>query len=701
MALLNNNKLPIGFILDNKYKIVEVLGEGGFGITYKALDMSLNRYCVIKEYLPSFAMRDFNTTKVAVKSHSDMEIFEWGLKSFIEEAQTLAKFTHPNIVSIYSIFKENETAYFVMPFEEGVTLETILKTKKLSEQEIVKISIGILNGLVEVHKKGLIHRDIKPDNIFIKNNGLPILIDFGAAREAIGRKSQDISQIVTPGYAPFEQYGSDGSKQGPWTDIYAFGMTLYRIITNQTKLPSSQDRFSALNNNQPDPLIMPTPVEYSTELICIIQIMTRVESKERPQSVNEVLEFFRKKIIEKQQSAPDETPKNKKTQIPESSNPDLSNYEKKNETPPPQSPQNNKSSIKKMSIGIAIISLIFAVWFFNRKGEIDIYLPQNDLKIYINNKEMKSLKGLNKLSINSGKVDIRIVGDIYKNYTKTLNLDSGEKVILDELKFDIDYNKINTYQKFTKVIIKAIKQKDFKIIEPFFQSARSYKKEKARKHFYYMIKKLEEKSIDISKLKDFKIFFIDSLNTSKIAPNDYYAEISLIAKDENNNLIYFFESEIQHFQHKILIKSMDDSYKIIKPNSRWFEPIKKCLIKNFNNVICMENLAKNHYTVLPQVLSINIDSPKEVYEGYVTLKDKKPDDKIIKQLKEYIIKQNLVTKNISKENLLKFINSSSYVYYTLSKGKIIKYYKVYNSAISKKLNKKVEAKKDILKALED
>ncbi len=298
MQYINSNALVIGTILDKKYKILKILGEGGFGITYKAMDISLDRLCVIKEFLPSnFAVRSNDNTTVSIRSQADIDNYKWGLKSFIQEAKTLAKFQHPNIVHIITFFEANNTAYFEMPYEEGIDLEEYVKEidSDFSEQQILDIAIPILNGLNEAHKRNILHRDIKPGNILLRENGMPMLIDFGAAREALGSKSHDLTQVLTPKYAPTEQYLSDRTKQGAFTDIYALGITLYLLITNQSAsdIPAAPDRQDAVYiNNQPDPLKKPEAGKYSQNLIDTIMKMIEIRSKDRPQDCDSVIEML-------------------------------------------------------------------------------------------------------------------------------------------------------------------------------------------------------------------------------------------------------------------------------------------------------------------------------------------------------------------------------------------------------------------------
>jgi DNA segregation ATPase FtsK/SpoIIIE-like protein len=233
--------LPSGFVL-GKYQLQSVLGQGGFGITYKAWDAALNRAVAIKEYLPSDVAVRLDGTTVSAKSRNDQESFEWGLQRFLEEARALARFEDaPSVVRVHDYLQANGTAYMVMALVEGTSLHAIYRQEApLSEARLKAIALPLLDGLQHVHRAGFLHRDIKPSNILIRDSGEPVLIDFGAARQALGGKSRSLTSIFTPGYAPFEQYSSSG-KQGPWTDIYALAATLYHGIAGKPP-PSAADR---------------------------------------------------------------------------------------------------------------------------------------------------------------------------------------------------------------------------------------------------------------------------------------------------------------------------------------------------------------------------------------------------------------------------------------------------------------------------
>jgi len=272
--------LPPGCLL-NEYQIERVLGHGGFGVTYLARDTMLQKAVAVKEYLPmEWAVRTTGNT-VSVRAESDRQAFEQGLTSFLNEARVLARFSHPNLIPVYRFFQANSTAYFVMDYAEGETLKgAIKKSGGLSEEKIKHLLIPVLNGLEGVHKAGILHRDIKPENILVRNDGTAVLIDFGAARYAMGSKSRAITSVLTAGYAPIEQY-STSSQQGPWTDIYAMGAVMYYAIAGRKPI-------DAVARIHDDPHVTATLAgkgRYSPEFLAAVDWALRVRADERPQSV--------------------------------------------------------------------------------------------------------------------------------------------------------------------------------------------------------------------------------------------------------------------------------------------------------------------------------------------------------------------------------------------------------------------------------
>lgn len=238
------------------YRIEDFLGRGGFGVTYLALDTQLDLLVAIKEYLPEqIAERTINKA-VQPKSETESSTFSWGLTRFIKEAQTLAKFKHPSIVRVMAVFEQNGTAYMVMEYERGQELKEVIRSRNFcSEANLQKIIGPVIDGLAEVHRHGYIHRDIKPANILIREDGSPVLLDFGSARLATGAQTQSLTALVSVGYAPLEQYNdANDSQQGPWTDVYALGAVLYFAITGNVPVDSTL-RGSAVVNDQRDPLV--------------------------------------------------------------------------------------------------------------------------------------------------------------------------------------------------------------------------------------------------------------------------------------------------------------------------------------------------------------------------------------------------------------------------------------------------------------
>lgn len=224
--------LPIGYRL-HEYVVSKVIGSGGFGVTYLGRDTNLDKAVAIKEYFPFSLASRYDDQWVAPNTtvQQDQSEYEWGLTRFIDEARTLAKFEHPNLIRVVRYIEANGTAYIVMDFAEGRPLSTLINEDSLlSEDQLTKILVPLIDGLSLVHAAEMLHRDVKPENIVIRPDGSPVLIDFGAARQAIGSRSQPISTILTPGYAPYEQYFSSGN-QGPWTDIYALGAVAYACLT--------------------------------------------------------------------------------------------------------------------------------------------------------------------------------------------------------------------------------------------------------------------------------------------------------------------------------------------------------------------------------------------------------------------------------------------------------------------------------------
>jgi len=227
--------LPSGTELVGDYRIERVLGAGGFGVTYLADEIALARLVTIKEYFPSDIAARTQGIGAAPRSKDCAGDYRWGLDRFVEEAQTLAKFNHTNIVRVYRYFLANNTAYMVLHFEEGQSLKAWLKGlgRAPRQKELDAIVGPLLDALELIHKSDFLHRDIAPDNIIIRKTGDPVLIDFGSARGEIASHTKTVSALVKPGYSPYEQYAETSRRQGPWTDIYALGATLYHAVTGK------------------------------------------------------------------------------------------------------------------------------------------------------------------------------------------------------------------------------------------------------------------------------------------------------------------------------------------------------------------------------------------------------------------------------------------------------------------------------------
>jgi serine/threonine protein kinase/WD40 repeat protein len=274
--------LPDGTELVGDFRIKRVLGAGGFGITYLADEIALARLVTIKEYFPSdFAARD---SQVATpRSEECTADYNWGLERFIEEAQTLARFVHPNIVRVYRYFRANKTAYMVLHFEEGGSFKSWLKNLKRAprQAELERIIAPLLDALDIVHAASYLHRDIAPDNIIIRNDGSPVLIDFGSARGEIASHSRTVSALVKPGYSPYEQYATNARQQGPWTDIYALGATLYHAITGK-RPPDSPSR---MVNDEYVPAREAALSSYRAPFLAAIDAALKLEVTERPQTI--------------------------------------------------------------------------------------------------------------------------------------------------------------------------------------------------------------------------------------------------------------------------------------------------------------------------------------------------------------------------------------------------------------------------------
>ena len=272
--------LPPGFQL-GEYRIDRQLSHGGFSIVYLARDTA-GTPVAIKEYLPSRLATREPGNPIPVISDENRAAFHHGMKSFFEEGRVLAHLDHPNVVRVLNFFRENETAYLVMRYERGRTLQEHIQRHpgSLSENFIRNVFVRLLNGLREIHMHKLLHLDIKPANIYLRMDGHPVLLDFGATRQGLGGGDPKLGAIHTPGYAAPEQMGT-GEAQGPWTDIYAVGATLYACLAGATPLAAdlrlkgellipAQDRWRKV---------------YSLQLLELVDWCMQLKIDERPPSV--------------------------------------------------------------------------------------------------------------------------------------------------------------------------------------------------------------------------------------------------------------------------------------------------------------------------------------------------------------------------------------------------------------------------------
>ena len=290
------NALPEATLLQ-EFELLGVLGSGGFGITYLGQDRYLEKKVAIKEYMPiDIAIRQQGVTvRAKTTLAEDTENFEWGLKAFLQEARILAQFQHPNIIQIHRFFEANGTAYIVMDYVEGETLHARLERQgKLSEIELKELLLPLMDGLKKVHEAGILHRDIKPANIIIRNDGSPLLIDFGAARQKINNrtKSQPITALITPGYAPMEQYHSSGHL-GAWSDIYALAAVSYHCLSGNAP-PEAPAR---IRRDPYKPASKYLKNQASDKILQAIDWGMQIDEEKRPQNLQDWEAAFNSKSI--------------------------------------------------------------------------------------------------------------------------------------------------------------------------------------------------------------------------------------------------------------------------------------------------------------------------------------------------------------------------------------------------------------------
>jgi serine/threonine protein kinase/formylglycine-generating enzyme required for sulfatase activity len=276
--------LPLGLRL-RQYRIVRLLGHGGFGLTYLAEDTTLNRRVAIKELLPiDFAVREKDGTTIVARSQQDKPNLEWARQRFVEEGRTLAALQHPSILPVYDNFELHGTAYLVTPFIDGASLEVwLLERRAVSQADLLSIATSLLDALRLVHQQGFLHRDIKPENILMdRKTSRPVLIDFGNARMATGKKTSNLTAVLSRGYAPFEQYQTK-TRQGPPTDIYALGAVLYRAI----KGAAPDDALDRMGEDKIKVLSRERMPGFTREFLATIDKALRMRPEDRWQNCGE------------------------------------------------------------------------------------------------------------------------------------------------------------------------------------------------------------------------------------------------------------------------------------------------------------------------------------------------------------------------------------------------------------------------------
>jgi len=283
MAAQNNAPLPDGLELAG-YRIVKKIASGGFSIVYLAYDPDGNTVA-IKEYLPSALALRQPGELAPVVSKPNQSVFRIGLKCFFEEGRALALIVHPNVVRVLNFFRANETVYMVMAYESGHSLQehiARLQSKGIRPNEVFLRSLftGVCLGLREVHANMLLHLDLKPANIYLRTDGTPILLDFGAARQTVNVDSPRVAPMYTPGFAPPELY-IKAAPLGPWTDIYSIGAALYACMSGKAPQPADQRR----TEDKMDPLINQLVANYSVALVEMVRNCLALDPLARPQSV--------------------------------------------------------------------------------------------------------------------------------------------------------------------------------------------------------------------------------------------------------------------------------------------------------------------------------------------------------------------------------------------------------------------------------
>ncbi len=276
-----NQALPNGYQL-KEYTIVRKIGGGGFSLVYLARD-GANQQVAIKEYLPgALVLRTEGSVILQASSEENNNIFRHGMKCFFEEGRALARINHPNVVRVTNFFRANDTVYMVMRYERGKTLQQHIQANRgnIRESFIRRVFAHMLNGLRDVHTHKLLHLDIKPSNIYIRLDGSPVLIDFGAARQTLSQEESKLQPMYTPGFAAPEQY-HNRERLGPWTDVYSVGASLYACLAGYP--PQAAD--VRLLSDKLVPAAKTWHGVYSDQLLGTVDACLKLNYMDRPQSV--------------------------------------------------------------------------------------------------------------------------------------------------------------------------------------------------------------------------------------------------------------------------------------------------------------------------------------------------------------------------------------------------------------------------------
>ncbi len=287
--------LPAGSRL-GEFEVVSLLGVGGFGMVYKAFDHSLLRFVAIKEYMPTALAARAHGQSLWVRSSSHEQSFQAGLASFVAEARLLAQFDHPSLVKVFRFWEANQTAYMVMPLYAGMTLKQARAHMRTPPPEawLRKVLWSVLGALRVLHEGQTLHRDISPDNIFLQDSGLPVLLDLGAARHAITDHSHRLTAVLKVNYAPIEQYNDEGNdlRQGPWSDLYSVGAVVHGCLCNDTPLPATlraiRDRMVPFSRVAKT-VKRQFGVEYSPPFVAAVSQTLALQPQDRPQSIDDFL----------------------------------------------------------------------------------------------------------------------------------------------------------------------------------------------------------------------------------------------------------------------------------------------------------------------------------------------------------------------------------------------------------------------------